>query len=81
MKSYFKEGTNLEIIYFKEGDTIIIKQIVDDNVVIYEQRLIESRLSEFTYDKMFYNELYEQETNIASGFLESRNETSKCVIQ
>tara|TARA_B110000858_G_scaffold27444_1_gene28866 strand:+ start:416 stop:658 length:243 start_codon:yes stop_codon:yes gene_type:complete len=80
MKSYFKEGTNLEIIYFKEDDTII-KQIMDDNVVIYEQRLIESRLSEFTYDKMFYNELYEQETNIASGFLERRNENGKCVIQ
>jgi hypothetical protein len=81
MNSYFKKGTNLEIIYFKEGDTTIIKQIVDDNVVIYEQRLIESRLSEFTYDKMFYNELYEQETNIASGFLERRNENGKCVIQ
>ena len=81
MNSYFKEGTNLEIIYFKEGDTTIIKQIMDDNVVIYEQRLIESRLSEFTYDKMFYNELYEQETNIASGFLERRNENGKCVIQ
>jgi hypothetical protein len=81
MKSYFKEGTNLEIIYFNEGDTTIIKQILDDNVVIYEQRLIESRLSEFTYDKMFYNELYEQETNIASGFLERRNENGKCVIQ
>ncbi|MGY8913364.1 MAG: hypothetical protein ACKVHS_08870 [Flavobacteriales bacterium] len=80
MNSYFKKGTNLEIIYFKEGDTIV-KQIMDDNVVIYEQRLIESRLSEFTYDKMFYNELYEQETNIASGFLERRNENGKCVIQ
>ena len=81
MNSYFKKGTNLEIIYFKEGDTTIIKQILDDNVVIYEQRLIESRLSEFTYDKMFYNELYEHETNIASGFLERRNENGKCVIQ
>ena len=81
MKSYFKEGTDLEIIYFKEGDTNIVKQILDDSVVIYEQRLIKSRLSEFTYDKMFYNELYEQETNIASGFLECRDETSKCVIQ
>jgi hypothetical protein len=30
---------------------------------------------------MFYNELYEQETNIASGFLERRNENGKCVIQ
>lgn len=80
MKSYFKEGTNLEIIYFKKDDTII-KQIMDDSVVIYEQRLIESRLSEFTYDKMFYNELYEQETNIASGFLERINENGKCVIQ
>lgn len=81
MNSYFKKGTNLEIIYFKKDDTTIIKQIMDDNVVIYEQRLIESRLSEFTYDKMFYNELYEHETNIASGFLERRNGNGKCVIQ
>tara|TARA_B110000285_G_C14924096_1_gene514071 strand:+ start:634 stop:876 length:243 start_codon:yes stop_codon:yes gene_type:complete len=80
MKSYFKQGTDLKIRYFKNGD-IIIKQISDDDVVIYEQRMIKSHLSEFTYDKVFYNEVYEEETNIANGFVEFPNENSKCVIQ
>jgi hypothetical protein len=80
MKSYFKEGTDLKIRYFREDD-IILKQITDDDVVIYEQRMIKSPISEFTYDKVFYNELYEQETNINNGFVECRNEISKCVIQ
>ena len=80
MKSYFKQGTDLKIRYFKNGD-IIIKQISDDDVVIYEQRMIKSSLSEFTYDKVFYNEIYEQDTNIANGFIECENENSKCVIQ
>ena len=81
MKNYFKEGTDIKIIYLKESHDVIVKQITTSDVVIYEQRLINTSISEFTYDKMFYNELYEHETNIACGFLESRNETSKCVIQ
>ena len=76
MKNYFKEGTNLTITYFNEGD-IIIKRILDDDTVIYEQLMVKSPMSEFTYDKIFYNELYEKETNIASGFLERRNENGK----
>ena len=80
MKSYFKQGTDLKIRYFKNGD-MIIKQISDDDVVIYEQSMIKSHLSEFTYDKVFYNEVYEEETNIANGFVEFPNENSKCVIQ
>jgi hypothetical protein len=80
MKSYFKEGTGLKIRYEIDGD-IITKQISDDDVVIYEQRMIKSHLSEFTYDKVFYNEVYEEETNIANGFVEFPNENSKCVIQ
>jgi|TARA_B110000240_G_C13425842_1_gene421550 hypothetical protein len=80
MKSYFKQGTDLKIRYFKNGD-MIIKQISDDDVVIYEQSMIKSSLSEFTYDKVFYNEIYEQDTNIANGFIECENENSKCVIQ
>jgi|TARA_R110000823_G_scaffold260835_1_gene381560 uncharacterized lipoprotein YehR (DUF1307 family) len=80
MKNYFKEGTNLTITYFKEDD-IIIKRISDDDIVIYEQIMVKSPMSEFAYDKMFYNELYEKETNIASGFTECKREDGKCVIQ
>ncbi len=58
MKSYFKEGTDLKIRYFKNGPNIIIKQISDDDVVIYEQ-----------------------DTNIANGFVVCENQNSKCVIQ
>ena len=80
MKNYFKEGTNLTITYFNEGG-IIIKRILDDDTVIYEQRMVKSPMSEFTYDKIFYNELYEKETNIASGFTECKRDDGKCVIQ
>jgi hypothetical protein len=70
----------LTITYFKEDD-IIIKRISDDDIVIYEQIMVKSPMSEFAYDKMFYNELYEKETNIASGFTECKREDGKCVIQ
>lgn len=81
MKNFYKPKTNLKIVYIEEED-FVVKQILDDDVVIYDQRLIKSPVSEFTYDKMFYNELYEKETNIASGFKEDRGvEVGKCVIQ
>jgi hypothetical protein len=81
MKNFYKPKTNLKIVYIEEED-FVVKQILDDDVVIYDQRLIKSPVSEFTYDKMFYNELYEKETNIANGFKEDRGvEVGKCVIQ
>ena len=43
--------------------------------------MVKSPMSEFTYDKIFYNELYEKETNIASGFTECKRDDGKCVIQ
>ena len=83
MKNYFKEGTDIKIVYLKENHDIVVKQIMSGDVVIYEQRLINTNISEFTYDKMFYNELYEHDTNITNGFSEYINETEtgKCVIQ
>ncbi len=82
MKNFYKPKTKLKIVYIEEED-FIVKQIIDDTTVIYDQRLIKSSVSEFTYDKMFFNEPYEKETNIANGFVEERgsDEVGKCVIQ
>lgn len=82
MKQFLKPGTNLIIRYIEnEDENIVVKQLLDGDHVIYEQRLISSQLSEFTYDKMFYNELYEKETNNVNGFIEARIEVPRCVIQ
>jgi hypothetical protein len=81
MKNFYKPKTNLKIVYIEEED-FVVKQILDDDVVIYDQRLIKSPVSEFTYDKMFYNELYENDTNLANGFkVDGAVEVGKCVIQ
>ena len=80
MKQFYKPDTDLKIRYFEEDD-FIVKQLSDGEQVIYEQRLINSPMSEFTYDKMFYNELYEKDTNTTNGFVEERGEVGKCVIQ
>lgn len=82
MKQFLKPGTDLIIRYIEnEDENIVVKQLLDCDHVIYEQRLISSQLSEFTYDKMFYNELYEKETNNVNGFIEARIEVPRCVIQ
>jgi hypothetical protein len=80
LKEFYKSKTNLKIKYFKDGD-IVIKQILDSDVVIYEQSLINTSITEFTFDKICYNELYEKETNRDNGFVLSTTETAKCVIQ
>ena len=80
LKEYFKPETTLKIKYFKEDD-MVIKQRLDSNVVIYEQSLLNTSITEFTFDKICYNELHENETNIANGFMSIVDESGKCVIQ
>jgi hypothetical protein len=48
LKEYSKPETNLKIKYFKDGD-MVIKQILDSDVVIYEQSLLNTSITEFTY--------------------------------
>jgi hypothetical protein len=80
LKEYFKPETTLKIKYFKGGD-MVIKQILDGNDIVYEQSLLSTSITEFTFDKICYNELYENETNIANGFMSIVDESGKCVIQ
>ena len=80
LKEYSKPETNLKIKYFKVGD-MVIKQILDSDVVIYEQSLLNTSITEFTFDKICYNELYEKETNSVNGFTSKFAESAKCVIQ
>ena len=41
MRNFYKPKTNLKIVYIEEED-FVVKQILDDDVVIYDQRLIKS---------------------------------------
>jgi hypothetical protein len=80
LKEFSKPETNLKIKYFKDGD-MVIKQILDSDVVIYEQSLLNTSITEFTFDKICYNELYEKETNDVNGFVLSITKCDKCAIQ
>lgn len=66
-QEWFKPGTTYKIRYFRDGD-LIIKQITNDTILVYEQIL------------QNYDEFYEAQTCIANGF-EAEEVGRFCVIQ
>jgi hypothetical protein len=66
IERWIKPGTEYIIRFFREDD-LMIKQISNEKVIVYEQVLHD------------YDETYERETCEANGF--QGEDTGRCVVQ